>query len=162
MNAARVSQWLDTAVIGNHIAELNDFRNAAEVFDKARRAAERLAREVVNGNLAVVEIGVRNAAQILVNEILDNAEVLTNGGRADLFVVADDENRFAEIQRDQGHHIALARFVNDDNVEASHARIEVFHNARKRHDPHGDGAAALAHFSGGFRAKEGYADAVAL
>jgi hypothetical protein len=48
MDPARISQWLNAAIIRNYIAELNDLRNASEMFDKAGRAAERLAREVIN------------------------------------------------------------------------------------------------------------------
>src|SRR5881396_2126703 len=62
MHAACVAQGLDTAIIRNHVAELNDLRNAAEMFDKASSAAERLARQIVNGNLAIIQIGVRNTA----------------------------------------------------------------------------------------------------
>jgi len=35
-----------------------------------------------------------------------------------LLVVADNENCFAQIQRHQSHHVALAGLVNDDNIEA--------------------------------------------
>ena len=48
MDAARVAQGLDAAVVGNHVAELDDLRNATEMFDKASRAAERLACEIVD------------------------------------------------------------------------------------------------------------------
>src|SRR5262245_54294182 len=139
MHAAGIAKRLDPPIIGNHVAELNDFRDAAEVLDEARRAAERLPREVVNGNLAVVEIGVRNALQVLEDKILNDAEVLADRGRADLFVVADDENRFAQVERHKSHDVALASFVNDDDIEASIARVEVFHDARERHDPYRNG-----------------------
>src|SRR5438874_1680631 len=76
MHAAGIAQRFDAPVVGNHVAELNDFRDAAEVLDKTRRAAERLAREVVDGDLAVIEIGVRDALQILEDEVLNDAEVL--------------------------------------------------------------------------------------
>ena len=49
------------------------------MFDKAGGAAEGLPREVVNRNLAVVEIGVRNTRQVLEDEVLDNAEILADG-----------------------------------------------------------------------------------
>jgi len=64
VDAACVPQGLDAAVVGNHVAELNDLRDAPEVFDQARGAAERLAREIVDGDLPVVEIGVRDSAGI--------------------------------------------------------------------------------------------------
>src|SRR5216110_1947004 len=62
MHAACVAQGLDTAIIRNHVTELNNLRNAAEMFDKASSTAERLARQIVNGNLAIIQIGVRNSA----------------------------------------------------------------------------------------------------
>jgi hypothetical protein len=54
MDAARIAQGLDAAVVGNHVAELDDFRNAPEMFDKASRASERLARQIVDRNLPIV------------------------------------------------------------------------------------------------------------
>src|SRR5690349_12668488 len=101
MYTTGVTQRLDTPVVGNHIAELNDFRNAAEVFDEASGAAEGLPSEVVDGDLPVVQIGIGDGRQILEDEVLDDTEVLADGGRTDLFVVADDENSFAEVQRNE-------------------------------------------------------------
>src|SRR5580704_10075969 len=97
MNATRIAQRLDTPVVRNHIAELNDFGNAPEMFDETRGPAERLAGEIVNRDLSVVKVGVRNAPQILENEVLNDAQVLPDSGRADLFVVANDEDGFAQI-----------------------------------------------------------------
>src|SRR5215475_10121300 len=105
MDATCITQWLDAAVVRNHVTELNDFRNAPEVFDKTRSPPERLAREIVDGDLSVVEVGVRNVTQILKNEVLNCAQVLANGGRTDLFMVADDEDGLAQIQGDKSHHI---------------------------------------------------------
>src|ERR1700674_1659182 len=48
MDAARVAQGLETAVVGNHVAELDDLRNTTEMLDEAGRAAERLACEIVD------------------------------------------------------------------------------------------------------------------
>src|SRR5215472_7910983 len=162
MHAAGVAERLNAPVVGNHVAKLNDFRDAAEMFDEACGAAKRLPREIVNGNLTVVEIGVRNARQVLENEILDDAEILAYGGRTDLFVVSDDEHGFAKVKRHESHDVALAGFVNDDDVEASVPRIEIFNDARERHDPHWDGAAALGHFSSRLGTQQTDADTVAL
>ena len=162
MNAACITQRLDAAIIGNHVAELDDFWDAAEMFDETSCAAEGLAREIVDGNLAIVEIGVRDAAEILVDKVLDYAKILADSGRADLLVIADDEDGFAEIQSDESHHVALAGFVDDDHIESRDSRVKIFDDTRKRHDPNGDSAAALAHFSCGFIAQERNADAVAF
>src|SRR5260370_28592871 len=98
---------------------------AAEMFEQASSAATGLAGEVVNRNLAIVEIGIGDFREVLEDEVLDDAEILDDGGRADLLVVANDENGFSEIESDQGHDVALAGFVNNDDVEACGARIEV-------------------------------------
>ena len=67
------------------------------MFDQTRGAAEGLPREVVDGNLAVVEIGVGDAFEVLEDEILNDAQVLADSGRADLLVVANNKNGFAQI-----------------------------------------------------------------
>src|SRR5258708_33198333 len=76
MHAACVAQRLDTAIIRNHVTELNNLWDAAEMFDKASRTAERLARQIVNGNLAIIQIEVRNTPKILVNQISNPAQLL--------------------------------------------------------------------------------------
>src|SRR5580704_2447505 len=124
MDAARVAQRLDAAVVGNHVAELDDLRNAAEMFDKTGRAAERLAGEIVDGDLPVVQIRVRDSPKVLEDEVLNDAQILADGRRADLLMVADDEHRLAQVQGDQRHHVALAGFVDDYDVEARGARVK--------------------------------------
>src|SRR2546429_6734338 len=162
MHTAGVAQRLDAPIVGNHVAELNDFRDATEMLDKASRAAEGLPRQVVDGDLAVIQIGVRDALQVLKDEVLNDAEILADRGRADLFVVADDQHGFAEIKRGQRHYIALAGLVDDHDVEPCQTGIEVLDDSRERHDPDGNGAATLGHLSGGFRAQQRDANAVAL
>src|SRR5258708_1725517 len=160
MERARVAQGLDAAVVGNRVAELDDLRNAPEMFDEAGGAAEGLARKIADGDLPIVKIGIRDSAEILEDEVLNHAQILADRRRADLLVVADDEDRFAQVQRDQRHHVALAGFIDDDNVEPRGARVKVFDHAGKRHHPYGDGPTALAHFSGCFSAQKGNADSV--
>src|SRR5262249_7163076 len=104
--------------------------------------------------------GVRDAAKVLKNEVLNHTQILADSRRTNLFVVADDEHGLAQIQGDKGHHIALAGFIDDDNVKTSSAGVEVFHHARERHDPDGDSATARAHFPGSFGAQEGNSYAV--
>src|SRR5207245_1174725 len=83
-----------------------------------------------------------------------------NGRGTDLFMVSDDEHSLAQIERDESHDVTLAGFIDDDDVEASCPRIKIFDNARERHNPNGNGAAALAHLASGFGAKQRDADAV--
>ena len=53
-NIARIAKRFDPPFVGNLVAELDDFGDATEMFDKARSAAKRLASKVVNGDLSVV------------------------------------------------------------------------------------------------------------
>src|SRR5260370_27285198 len=94
-DAAGVTQRLDAVIVGNQVAKLDDFRDATEMFDEASGAAERLASKIVDGDLSVVEIGIGDSRQVLEDQVLDDAEILADGGRADLFMVADDEDGFA-------------------------------------------------------------------
>ena len=110
--------------------------------------------------MPIVQIGVGDSSEVLEDEVLNHAQVLPDGRRAHLLVVANNEHRLAQVQGDQCHHIALAGFIDDDYIEASGARIEVFDYARKRHDPHRNSPAALAHFFGCFGAQNGHADSM--
>src|SRR4029077_6480502 len=47
-DAACIAQGLDATVVGNHVAELDDLRNAPEMFNEACSATERLARKIVD------------------------------------------------------------------------------------------------------------------
>src|ERR1700682_2346603 len=50
LDPAVVPQGLDAPIVGNHIAELNDFRYATEMLDQTGCAAEGLAGEMVAGD----------------------------------------------------------------------------------------------------------------
>jgi len=97
---------------------------------QASRAAERLPGQIVDGHLAVVQVGIRNVAQVLENEVLDDAQILTDRGWADLLVITHHQCRLAQIEGHQGHHVALAGFVDDDHVESGCARIEILDHPR--------------------------------
>ena len=58
------------------------------MLDQTNRAAERLTRQVIDGRLAIIEMRVRNSFQVLVDQVLDNAEVLADRRGADLLVIA--------------------------------------------------------------------------
>src|SRR5437899_582931 len=58
--------------------------------------------------------------------------------------------------------IAMAGLFDDDHIEARGARVEIFDQARDRHNPDRHGTAALGHFPGGFRAQQGNTNAVAF
>src|SRR5258707_14513404 len=104
VDAARVAQGLDAAIVGNRVAELDDLRNAPEMFDEAGGAAERLASEIVDGDLSVVQIRIRDSAEILEDEDLNHALILAYRGRPDMLEVGDHEHGFDQVKRDQSHH----------------------------------------------------------
>src|SRR5258707_15408061 len=78
MHATRVAQRLDAPVIRNHVAELDDFRNAPEMFDKAGGTAERLAHQIIDGNPAVIHMRVRNSTKMFIDEVLNHTQSLTD------------------------------------------------------------------------------------
>src|SRR5258708_37997775 len=98
------------------------------MLDQAGCAAERLPRQIVDGDLTVVEIGVGNAGEVLEYKVLDNAEILADGRGTDLFMVSDHEYGLAQVQRDEGHDVTLAGFIDDDDIKASCTRIKIFDN----------------------------------
>src|SRR5258708_33476924 len=161
-NAAGVAQRFDAPIVGNHVAELDDFRDTTEMLDKGRGGAKGLAREIVDGDLTVIEIGIGDTREVLEDKILNDAEVLTDGGGAYLLVVAHNKDGFSQIERDESHDIALAGLVNDDDVKARDTRVEIFNDAGKRHHPDGNRAAAFGHFSGRLGTQERNTNAVAF
>ena len=70
-------------------------------------------------------------------------------------VVANHDDFPSQVTGNGGHHVALARFVDDDDVEPGGTRIELLNHAGEWHDPHGHGIAALVHQASGFDAKLG-------
>ena len=51
--------------------------------------AKGLARQVIYGGLAVVEMSVRDPFQMLIDKMLNNTQILADRGRTDLFVIAN-------------------------------------------------------------------------
>src|SRR5260370_18447686 len=80
-NAAGIAQRLDTVIIGNQVAELDDFRDAAEMVDQASSAAKGLAGEGVNKKFGLVEIWIWGFPERLGYDGLDGGEVLADRGR---------------------------------------------------------------------------------
>jgi hypothetical protein len=82
-----------------------------------------------------------------------------NGGITEV----EEERLWGEREferRRPGHGIALAGFVDDDHVETRDAGVEILDYPGVRHDPDGNCAAALGHFSGGFGSQERNTNAV--
>ena len=52
----RLPQWADGQVVGEMIAELDDFRHATEVLSQGDDTTERRFSEVVNRGLSIVEM----------------------------------------------------------------------------------------------------------
>ena len=103
---ARVAQRTDLAPVAEVVAELDDLRDAAEVLGEADGASERLPGQVVDRDLAVVEDGVGDVLQVLVDQLLDDRDVLSHRRRADLLVVSHHHHALRHVERDQRHHVA--------------------------------------------------------
>src|SRR5215831_17923625 len=139
-----LAQRANLARVAELVRELDDARYAAEVLEQADRAAERLAREIVDGRLAVVELLVRDVDEHLVDQRLDRLGLGADGVRADLLVIADNRDLLAHREGDEAEHVALARLVDDHDVECGGRDVEALDDARQRHDPDGHRVAALA------------------
>jgi hypothetical protein len=68
---------------------------------------------------------------VLANQMLDLVYSLADSVGTYLFVIADDDDLIAHVQRDQCHRVALAGFVDDHHIEARRAEIEAFYHARQ-------------------------------
>src|SRR6266481_1534594 len=108
-------------------------------------------------------MSVRNSLQELVDQILNNDALLSDSGRADLFVIAHHHHVVTHVQCCEGHHVALARFINNDYVKARLCRIKVLDHPREGHDPDRNGVPALRHLMGrlGTQARRTYTGALA-
>ena len=53
-------------------------------------------------------------------------------------MVTNDHRVLCEIDRDQTHHIALTRLIDNHDVKTGHSRIKCLDNPRQRHDPDRD------------------------
>ena len=60
--------------------------------------AKKIPSQVVNGHLPVIEEIIGNVAEMFGDHLLNNVKFLSDGQRADLFVIADDYYFFSEIE----------------------------------------------------------------
>src|SRR5213594_155888 len=125
----RLAQGQDLSAIAELIAELDDLGDTAEVLDQPDDAPEGLAGQIVDGRLAVVELLVRDPVQELVDEPLPAIELEADRVRADLLVIADDDHFPGQAERGQAEYVALARLVDDDDVERDRAELEALERA---------------------------------
>src|SRR5262245_59955847 len=65
--------------------------------------------------------------------------------RADLAVVADDQDVFATEQCRQFGHVRLGRFVNDDKIQHAEVGWELLGHAPSWHDPAGNSVVTPCH-----------------
>jgi hypothetical protein len=98
-------------------------------------------------------MAIRDVFEMCGYEALYEIEVLANREGAHLLVISDDDDLLPEITSDQRHDIALARLVDNDNIKACRARIELFDYASEWHDPNWYRTSALAHQSDGLDAQ---------
>src|SRR3990172_6820987 len=89
---AWIAERFDLRIVGEVIAEMNNVRNTTKMFQEANRSAERLAGEVIDRHLTVVENSVRYALEMLVNQVLDDRQILSDCRGAHLFMVPHDHH----------------------------------------------------------------------
>src|SRR6267143_1046673 len=91
---------------------------------------------------------VRNALQELVNQVLNYSGFLSDRGRADLFMVADNNDVVTQVECYEGHDVALTGFIDNDHIKTRLSWIKVLDHSREGHDPDRNGAPTLRHLMG--------------
>src|SRR5260370_40292365 len=83
------------------------------------------AGKAIDGELAVVHIGEWNTSQGFVNQMVDFIYALSNGCRANLFIIAYDDNLVPHVDRHQSRNIRLARLIDNNQVETIAFHIKI-------------------------------------
>src|ERR1700756_2611580 len=91
---------------------------------------------------------VRNALEELVNQVLNYSSFLSDRGRADLFMVADNNDVVTQVKCNESHDIALTGFIDNDDIKTRLSWIKVLDHSRERHHPDRNGAPTLRHLIG--------------
>src|SRR6266436_6592985 len=96
---------------------------------------------------------VRNALEELVNQILNYSDFLSDRGRADLFMVSDDNDVMTQVKCNESHDVALTGFIDNDHIKTRLSWIKVLDHSGEGHDPDRNGAPTLRHFMGRLHAQ---------
>src|SRR2546427_13225092 len=89
------------------IPELNDFWDTSEVLDESDNAAEGLPSKVIDRCFSVIKLFVRDPIQEFVDQPLHPIDLESNGVRAHLFVIADDDDFLAQTKSGEPQDITL-------------------------------------------------------
>src|SRR5271169_4269658 len=123
-NGGSFTEWFDFAFVRKRVTKCDDIRGAAEVFNKTYHSAKGNLGEPINGELAVVELHVRNSLQVDLTQLLHLFHLNANGDRRYLLVVANDDRLVSKVESEHCSGVALACFVNDDNIKPGCARVK--------------------------------------
>src|SRR5207245_11532686 len=93
------------------------------------------AGKAIDGELAVVHIGEWNTSQVFVNQMVDFIYALSNGCRANLFIIAYDDKLVPHVDRHQSCNIRFADFIDNNQVETTAFSVEVFCDINSGHTP---------------------------
>src|SRR5579864_1531227 len=88
---------------------------------------------------------VRDALEELVNQILNYGGFLSHRGRADLFMVPDNNDVVTQVKCNQSHHVALTGFIDNHYIKARLSWMKVLDHSGEGHDPDRNGAPTLRH-----------------
>jgi hypothetical protein len=98
-------------------------------------------------------VAVRDVFEVCGYKTLNDIEILADGQRAYLLVIPDHDDPLPQIAGNQGHHVALTRLVNDDDIEACCAWIKLLDYSGQGHNPHWHGTPTLTHEPDGLNPK---------
>jgi hypothetical protein len=92
------------------------------VFDEAGRVTKRVASDIVDRRLRVVEVAVGNPLEV--GQVVDHPRLVSYGSGSHLLVVTHHDNLAPEVEGDETERIALACLVDDHDVESRGAAVE--------------------------------------
>lgn len=107
---------------------------------------ERRRRKVIKGRPWPVQVRVGNdSPDAGVNAAFGRVEVNAHGHRADLLVIADDDQLVGKDGQRERSDVRLARLVNDQHVKVGGKEVKGREGIVHGHDPSGDGMLTVRH-----------------
>src|SRR5438094_8511074 len=118
------AQRLDFAPVRKRVAECDNVRGAAEMFDKTNDTAKGNLSEMIDRGFAVEELLMRNFLEVNLCQVLHLFHLHAHGYGRNLLVVANNDRLATKIESKHCRRVALACFVDDDYIEPCCARVK--------------------------------------
>ena len=131
-------------LVGELIGESDNLGHATPMFGEGECATEPGRRDVEKRAFRVGPARfVFVIVQIVVGEFAHVFLPHADGGRRDLFIIADHDNAGREVLQEAGFRPGLRRLVHHHHVKHIALHIQLVNNAVQRHNPHRNSLAAI-------------------